>query len=151
MLDQDGNNGCGNDDDFEDDNKGRCLGRLRQQDGSPPPNGGPPQQPGVPPQEQPDHPIRPDQAFWTVVNSAFHWHTISTDTQALVRSQVLPASGGPQGSAMLAAASAGSETAGVGPVRLASTGASVGILALGSFLALLAGLGLRFAARRLEG
>ena len=26
-ADQDGNNGCGNDDDFEDDNNGRCLGR----------------------------------------------------------------------------------------------------------------------------
>ena len=30
-ADQDGNNGCGNDDDFEDDNNGRCLGR----DGAP--------------------------------------------------------------------------------------------------------------------
>jgi hypothetical protein len=27
LADQDGNNGCGNDDDFEDDNEGRCLGR----------------------------------------------------------------------------------------------------------------------------
>jgi hypothetical protein len=27
VLDQDGNNGCGNDDDFEDDNEGRCLGQ----------------------------------------------------------------------------------------------------------------------------
>ncbi|HVM40327.1 MAG TPA: hypothetical protein VM618_06065, partial [Acidimicrobiia bacterium] len=27
QYDQDGNNGCGNDDDFEDDNRGRCLGR----------------------------------------------------------------------------------------------------------------------------
>jgi hypothetical protein len=27
VLDQDGNNGCGNDDDFEDDNEGRCLGK----------------------------------------------------------------------------------------------------------------------------
>jgi hypothetical protein len=26
-ADQDGNNGCGNDDDFEDDNRGNCLGR----------------------------------------------------------------------------------------------------------------------------
>ena len=26
ILDQDGNNGCGNDDDFEDDNEGKCLG-----------------------------------------------------------------------------------------------------------------------------
>ena len=26
-ADQDANNGCGNDDDFEDDNNGRCLGR----------------------------------------------------------------------------------------------------------------------------
>jgi hypothetical protein len=26
LLDQDGNNGCGNDDDFEDDNEGRCQG-----------------------------------------------------------------------------------------------------------------------------
>ena len=26
ILDQDGNNGCGNDDDFEDDNEGNCLG-----------------------------------------------------------------------------------------------------------------------------
>ncbi len=30
-ADQDGNNGCGNDDDFEDDNEGKCLGR----DGAP--------------------------------------------------------------------------------------------------------------------
>ena len=28
-YDQDGNNGCGNDDDFEDDNEGRCLGRKK--------------------------------------------------------------------------------------------------------------------------
>ena len=32
--DQDGNNGCGNDDDFEDDNEGLCLGR--QKDTTPP-------------------------------------------------------------------------------------------------------------------
>ena len=30
VLDQDGNNGCGNDDDFEDDNEGLCLGRLKK-------------------------------------------------------------------------------------------------------------------------
>ena len=29
LADQDGNNGCGNDDDFEDDNEGLCLGRQR--------------------------------------------------------------------------------------------------------------------------
>ena len=29
ILDQDGNNGCGNDDDFEDDNEGLCLGRQK--------------------------------------------------------------------------------------------------------------------------
>jgi hypothetical protein len=28
VLDQDGNNGCGNDDDFEDDNEGLCLGNV---------------------------------------------------------------------------------------------------------------------------
>jgi len=28
-LDQDGNNGCGNDDDFEDDNEGWCLGPVK--------------------------------------------------------------------------------------------------------------------------
>ncbi|MDP8991952.1 MAG: hypothetical protein M3N31_02695 [Actinomycetota bacterium] len=28
-IDQDGNNGCGNDDDFEDDNNGRCGGKRR--------------------------------------------------------------------------------------------------------------------------
>jgi hypothetical protein len=27
LADQDGNNGCGNDDDFEDDNEGHCRGR----------------------------------------------------------------------------------------------------------------------------
>lgn len=28
LLDQDGNNGCGNDDDFEDDNNGNCGGKA---------------------------------------------------------------------------------------------------------------------------
>ena len=32
--DRDGNNGCGNDDDFEDDNNGRCLGRLKHAEAS---------------------------------------------------------------------------------------------------------------------
>lgn len=35
-LDQDGNNGCGNDDDFEDDNEGLCLGRQGERPGQPP-------------------------------------------------------------------------------------------------------------------
>ena len=39
--DQDGNNGCGNDADFEDDNNGRCLGR-RKAKRTPPPDDGPP-------------------------------------------------------------------------------------------------------------
>ncbi len=30
LADQDGNNGCGNDDDFEDDNEGNCGGKPRQ-------------------------------------------------------------------------------------------------------------------------
>ncbi|MGH2749194.1 MAG: hypothetical protein ACRDKB_14930 [Actinomycetota bacterium] len=33
QLDQDGNNGCGNDDDFEDDNEGLCLGRQGERPG----------------------------------------------------------------------------------------------------------------------
>ena len=32
-ADFDGNNGCGNDNDFSDDNSGRCLGRLKQAEG----------------------------------------------------------------------------------------------------------------------
>jgi len=39
LADQDGNNGCGNDDDFEDDNEGLCRGRQAE---SPPPGGGGP-------------------------------------------------------------------------------------------------------------
>ena len=31
QLDQDGNNGCGNDDDFEDDNEGLCQGPVKRQ------------------------------------------------------------------------------------------------------------------------
>ncbi len=34
--DQDGNNGCGNDQDFEDDNEGRCLGRRKRLGGQAP-------------------------------------------------------------------------------------------------------------------
>ncbi|MGH2691066.1 MAG: hypothetical protein ACRDHM_01000 [Actinomycetota bacterium] len=43
ILDQDGNNGCGNDDDFEDDNEGNCGGKPSgpQQNGGPHQNGGP--------------------------------------------------------------------------------------------------------------
>ncbi|MGH2747611.1 MAG: hypothetical protein ACRDKB_06775 [Actinomycetota bacterium] len=39
LADQDGNNGCGNDDDFEDDNEGLCLGRQGPKDNGG--NGGP--------------------------------------------------------------------------------------------------------------
>ena len=43
ILDQDGNNGCGNDDDFEDDNEGNCGGKPSgpSQNGGPHQNGGP--------------------------------------------------------------------------------------------------------------
>lgn len=42
QLDQDGNNGCGNDDDFEDDNEGLCLGPKKI---SEPPRVEPPSEP----------------------------------------------------------------------------------------------------------
>ena len=35
-LDQDGNNGCGNDDDFEDDNEGNCGGKAKAKPPKPP-------------------------------------------------------------------------------------------------------------------
>jgi hypothetical protein len=38
-ADQDGNNGCGNDDDFEDDNNGLCLGRLKKMNEAQPQEG----------------------------------------------------------------------------------------------------------------
>jgi hypothetical protein len=41
-LDQDGNNGCGNDDDFEDDNEGNCGGKKGQAPPPPPPPPPPP-------------------------------------------------------------------------------------------------------------
>ncbi|MFN2556649.1 MAG: hypothetical protein ABR592_07210 [Nitriliruptorales bacterium] len=145
VLDQDGNNGCGNDDDFEDDNKGRCLGRLREQDGSPPPT-------GAPSQEQPDRTV-PDETFGKVVSSPFNWQAITADTQRLVLTEELAqersTTGGTAAPATFAAASAGnSRTGGSAPARLASTGASLGVLAIAAFLALLAGLGLRSASRR---
>ncbi|MDQ3914917.1 MAG: hypothetical protein M3323_06230 [Actinomycetota bacterium] len=55
LQDQDGNNGCGNDDDFDDDNNGHCGGKVK---GAPPvqptpppttPPGNPPGKPGNPP------------------------------------------------------------------------------------------------------
>ncbi len=59
-LDQDGNNGCGNDDDFEDDNNGRCGGKGNA--GPPPPPPPPPSPPPTfetppPPEETPPPPV----------------------------------------------------------------------------------------------
>lgn len=55
VHDQDGNNGCGNDDDFEDDNEGRCLGGQRREPQAPPspPPSPPPPPPSGPPDAQP--------------------------------------------------------------------------------------------------
>ncbi len=47
--DQDGNNGCGNDDDFEDDNNGHCGGRRRANRGSSPDRPARPTPPAVNP------------------------------------------------------------------------------------------------------
>jgi hypothetical protein len=40
LADQDGNNGCGNDDDFEDDNEGHCRGRTENYVGGQTPDRG---------------------------------------------------------------------------------------------------------------
>jgi len=56
ILDQDGNNGCGNDDDFEDDNEGNCGGKpfAPSQNGGPTSqNGGPTSQNGGPTSQNP--------------------------------------------------------------------------------------------------
>lgn len=146
LLDQDGNNGCGNDDDFEDDNNGRCLGRLQQQDRTPPDRTPPPSPgPGV---EQPDLPRRRSVVFLAFVNN---WHAIFTNTQTFAltgeRSQQLTSAAGLQQPAAAVVPRAGSH-AEVQPFRLARTGVSAAILALAAFLTLLAGLGLRSASRR---
>ncbi|MFN2588450.1 MAG: hypothetical protein ABR613_10095 [Actinomycetota bacterium] len=47
LHDQDGNNGCGNDDDFDDDNNGHCGGKVK---------GAPPVQPTSPPTTPPTNP-----------------------------------------------------------------------------------------------
>jgi hypothetical protein len=55
LQDQDGNNGCGNDDDFDDDNNGHCGGKVKSAPPVPPktppttPPTNPPGQPGNPP------------------------------------------------------------------------------------------------------
>ncbi len=50
LQDQDGNNGCGNDDDFDDDNNGHCGGKVA---GVPPAPPKPPPSPQQPPKENP--------------------------------------------------------------------------------------------------
>jgi hypothetical protein len=55
LQDQDGNNGCGNDDDFDDDNNGHCGGKVKSAPPVPPttppttPPTNPPGKPGSPP------------------------------------------------------------------------------------------------------
>ncbi len=65
LQDQDGNNGCGNDDDFDDDNNGHCGGKVK---GAPPvqptpppttPPGNPPGKPGNPPGNPPGPSAKP--------------------------------------------------------------------------------------------
>jgi hypothetical protein len=59
LADQDGNNGCGNDDDFEDDNEGKCKGHKREDPPGPPddpPDGPPNGPPKEPPRSEPPGP-----------------------------------------------------------------------------------------------
>lgn len=65
LQDQDGNNGCGNDDDFDDDNNGHCGGKVKAAPPVPPttppttPPTNPPGKPGNPPTNPPGNPPGP--------------------------------------------------------------------------------------------
>jgi hypothetical protein len=58
LHDQDGNNGCGNDDDFDDDNNGHCGGKVKDAPKPPPTTPEPPPTtPPGPPEGPKRHPI----------------------------------------------------------------------------------------------
>jgi hypothetical protein len=59
LQDQDGNNGCGNDDDFDDDNNGHCGGKVKAQPVPPKPPPGKPQTPPTSPPGPPGPPSPP--------------------------------------------------------------------------------------------
>ena len=59
LQDQDGNNGCGNDDDFDDDNNGHCGGKAKESPPVPPKS--PPNKPETPPTNPPAKPEGPPE------------------------------------------------------------------------------------------